>query len=263
MEPAPIKLLFRPADGHKGSFGHALLLTGSRGMMGAALLCTKACLRSGVGLTSVFSDFGERLILQTGAPEALCLENFPDLDRYQAIGCGPGWGLSNHNEHLNLLLRAKLPVVWDADALNLLALTKRTNEIAPNSILTPHPGEMERLSGVCAIQADQQKQYARNMANRLHCVMVLKGHQTYVTDGVNEYINTTGNNGMGTGGSGDVLTGLITGLRAQGYNAYQAACLGVYLHGLAGDLAARYTGVHALTASDLINQLGSAFLTLY
>ncbi|MCB9080866.1 MAG: NAD(P)H-hydrate dehydratase [Lewinellaceae bacterium] len=258
---------------HKGTFGHALLISGSYGMMGAAILSARAALRSGIGLLQVHVPRCGYEIIQMSVPEAMasidrhqfqCSE-IPDLERFQAIGAGPGLGQkpSTAAALLTLLESYHGPLVLDADALNIIAANEWATKIPPGAILTPHPKEFARLFGPStdnfARLAHQQE------LSRLHGIyIVLKGAYTCTTTpGGETYFNSTGNPGMATAGSGDVLTGIITGLLAQGYPAEQAAVLGVYLHGLAGDLAEAALDQEALLASDLITYLGGAFQQLH
>lgn len=266
-------LLERHKFDHKGTYGHALLMLGSHGKIGAAVLATKACLRSGVGLLSVQVPSCGYQIMQISCPEAMTivdqadayLSTVPDLQVYKAIGIGCGVGQASMTAIalFEVLKNTDLPMVIDADALNILA--KNPVELAnipANSILTPHPKEFERLFGA------SENDFARNelqlaKAKALNCVIILKGANTAVAcpDGTC-YFNSTGNPGMATGGSGDVLTGILTGLLAQGYSSKQAAILGVYLHGMAGDLAIKETGQASMIAGDLVDYLGKAFLSL-
>lgn len=263
----------RPRFAHKGNFGHALLLAGSTGKMGAAVLAAKACLRSGVGLLSCHIPGNGLNILQTAVPEAMAIPDpHPDYissvvtpEKYNAVGIGPGIGLSTETaDCLKALLgRYKHPMVIDADALNLLAADKSLLEkLPPGSILTPHPKEFERIAGTSENDLDRINK-ARVLAGRLKVVLVLKGHHTMVaTPGGLCYFNSTGNPGMATAGSGDVLTGVLTGLLAQGYSPVEAALLGVYLHGLAGDMAAAEISMESLIAGDIVQFLGEAFLKI-
>ncbi len=258
---------------HKGQMGHALIIAGSYGMAGAAILATKACLRSGVGKVTVHTPKRNVPIIQTAVPEAIVsidreettfTEGIPTED-YQAIGIGPGLGTSEQTAITLLaqIRRAQCPVVADADALNILA-NRRTwlQQLPKGIILTPHPKELERIEGKC-VDSYERLIKARDLAERIQGYVVLKGHHTAICmpDG-HVVFNSTGNAGMATAGSGDVLTGIITGLLANGYDRQQACMLGVYLHGLAGDLAARDLGEEGLIASDLINYLPKAFMKL-
>jgi len=254
---------------NKGNFGYACLVAGSYGMMGAAILSAKACLRSGAGKLTCYICKEGYLIMQTAVPEAMCkifgntfikdVENFKSFD---AVGIGPGIG--KHLSHKQLLQKvfknSKKPVVMDADALNVLssyhALYK---SILPQSIITPHPKEFERLFGK-SNNDFERVDMALKKAKELDIFIVLKGHHTLIAapDGKG-YFNSTGNAGMATAGAGDVLTGIITGLLAQKYSSLHACILGVYLHGLAGDIAAAKLSQEAMVAGDIIDNLGEGF----
>lgn len=258
---------------HKGTFGHALLIAGSYGKMGAAILASKACLRSGVGLLHTHIPKAGYEIMQTAVPECMLsidrYDNYfsevPNLDLYSAVGIGPGLGMEKQSQMaLKLLIQNfQNPIVFDADALNILAENKTWLSFLPKgSILTPHPKEFERMVGKWSNDFEKL-QMLRNFCFKYGIYVVLKGAYTCTcTPDGNCYFNSTGNPGMGTAGSGDVLTGLITGLLAQGYTSGQAVTLGVYLHGLAGDFAAKKTGYEAMIAGDITEQLGKAFRKL-
>lgn len=259
---------------HKGVFGHALLIAGSKGKMGAAVLAAKACLRSGVGLVTVHIPECGYEILQTSTPEAMIsldksgthFTSPPPLASFGSIGIGCGLDPSQEvNAGLRQLLsQSGHPLVLDADALNLLAASPDLIGMLPkNSILTPHPGEFRRLCGETS-NSFERTDLLRTKAQEWGVYIVLKGAYTAIAcpDGTC-YFNSTGNPGMATGGSGDALTGLITGLLAQGYAPLDAALLGVYIHGLAGDLAAQAMGYNAMIAGDIIEHLGDAFKAAY
>lgn len=259
----------RSATGHKYTFGHALLYAGSENMMGAAILSAKACLRSGAGLVTVHTEAAQKHIIPIALPEALVSDEaaFSTLvQKKAAIGIGPGWARNEHNAHLleQILTDWEGPLVIDASALGLLVncLPLLAAKKETPAILTPHGGEFARLFGETA-NGFTQMDRALAMAATHHCWIVLKGPHTLIAcpDG-KAYFNTTGNSGMATAGSGDVLTGIITGLLAQGYPAQAACLLGVYLHGLAGDCAAAASSVEAMLAGDITEQLGKAFQTL-
>ncbi|MBS1682042.1 MAG: NAD(P)H-hydrate dehydratase [Bacteroidetes bacterium] len=258
---------------HKGNYGHALLISGSHGKMGACALAAKASLRAGVGLLTVLVPKCGYTIVQTAVPEAMALvdvsENYftavPEDLVYTSIGIGPGLGTTSEtiNAFSKVLRQYNKPMVIDADALNLLSLNKELiHHIPQNSILTPHPKEFERLAGSWPDDF-ARLELLRNFAVNIKSVVVLKGANTSIAlpDG-KIYFNSTGNPGMATGGSGDVLTGILTGLLAQGYSSAEAALLGVYLHGLAGDLAALDKGMESLISGDLIDYLPAAFRKL-
>jgi ADP-dependent NAD(P)H-hydrate dehydratase / NAD(P)H-hydrate epimerase len=236
--------------------------------MGAVVLSAGACLRSGVGLLTVAIPPSGDNILQTAVPEAMTITATltPEiLQQFSVIGAGPGWGTSpNTQKQLQFIIENfHKPMVIDADALNCLALNKDwLSKLPANSILTPHPKEFERLFGSSSNDFERLE-LAMQKATALNIVIILKGHYTaVVTPDGSVHFNSTGNPGMATGGSGDVLTGIITGLLAQGYNSKEAAMLSVYLHGLAGDIAATTHSQQGMKAGDIINSLGSAWLTI-
>ncbi|MCD6333218.1 MAG: NAD(P)H-hydrate dehydratase, partial [Bacteroidales bacterium] len=258
---------------HKGTFGHALLIAGSTGKMGAAAMTVRSALRSGAGLVTVHVPKTGYSILQIAAPEAMVSvdtdENLwtetPDLGTYTGVGCGPGIGTSKETTEafIKLLQHTSQPLVLDADALNILSANAQLLlKVPKNSILTPHPGEYRRLFGEDPDDFSRVERLSR-LAVTYGLVLVLKGAHTAIAgpDG-SLWFNTTGNPGMATGGSGDVLTGMITALLARGLNSLHAACLGVYLHGIAGDLACDHYGMESMTAGDLINETGNAFKTI-
>lgn len=259
---------------HKGNFGHALIIAGSYGKMGAAVLSSKACLRSGVGLLSCHIPKCGYDIMQTSIPEGMVMTDFnssfvtkleDDFSKYRAIGIGPGIGTASETRTMikEVLSAYKKPVVLDADALNNLATDKELLQLLPAaSILTPHPKEFERLFGETSDEFERID-LAMLKAKEFKVVIVLKGHHTLIaTPAGKTFFNTTGNAGMATGGSGDVLTGMLTGLLAQGYSSEQTATLGVYLHGLAGDLAAEMYSMEAMIAGDIVEQIPAAFTQL-
>ena len=258
---------------HKGTYGHALLMAGSYGKMGAAVLATKACLRAGVGLLTTHIATKGYEIIQTAVPEAMVsidagtdyISAFPDLSKYSAIGVGPGIGSNDFTGFMlqKLLQTVTVPIVLDADALNLLATSQEWIDLLPvNSILTPHPGEFDRLAGP-SVNGFERHLKQIKLSKDYKIIIVLKGAHTSITvpDGTC-WFNATGNPGMATAGSGDVLTGIILSLLAQGYSPFRAALTGVYLHGLAGDLACEDTGVESLLSSDIINHIAKAFMTI-
>lgn len=277
VDAAFARALFRPRQpfAHKGRYGHALLVAGSYGKMGAALMAATACLRGGAGLLSCHSPRCGFAVLQGRVPEAMFLPDAAEehlttlpenLDSYAAIGIGPGIGTEEATvELLEAYLRtARCPLVLDADALNILA---RRNDLLPlvpkGSLLTPHPKEFDRLFGEHSSDFERIHT-ASTQAMALGSVVLLKGHHTFsaAPDG-RGYFNSTGNAGMAKGGSGDVLTGLLTALLAQGYPAAEAAALGVWLHGKAGDAAAQRHSLESLLPTDLAAELGTAFRALY
>lgn len=265
---ALIRNIFQKRDkfGHKGTYGHALLICGSKGMAGAAILATGAALRSGCGLVTTHIPESERFSLQANYPSALssldsktCFSELPsNLSQYTAIGIGCGLGKDAYTVEAfkQLLGLVDKPMVIDADALNILADNYRLRQFIPqNSILTPHPGELKRLVGEWS---DEEEKIAlvRRLASNLKSIVVVKGAHTMIClPNGTCYFNSTGNSGMAKGGSGDVLTGYITGLLARGYNSVHAAILGVYIHGLAGDRVACLYGMEAMNSKDLIDNL--------
>ena len=263
----------RSRFGHKGTYGHALLIAGSFGKMGAAVLASKACLRAGVGLLTAQIPHLGYTVLQTAVPEAMVsvdqhdytFTEFPDLSQFSAIGVGPGIGQKSNTKKAlcELLEKSKVPLVIDADGLNIIAENKTWLEKIPeNSILTPHPGEFRRLVGDAANSYERIQQQIQFSA-KYKLILVLKGaFTTIATPEGNLYFNSTGNPGMATAGSGDALTGFILGLLAQGISPENAALAGVYLHGLAGDLAAQEKSQFSVIADDIIEFLGKAFLSL-
>lgn len=257
----------------KNNFGHALLIAGSSGMAGASILAARACLRSGVGLLTIHTPVCNHDILQTAVPEAMVQNDVHelyfaepvDLDNYQAIAIGPGIGQEEETAlaTFDQLADCYIPAVLDADAINILSSHRNyLNRLPRRSILTPHIGELERLIGRCNDSFDRLTK-AKELAAYLQCYIVLKGaYSTVITPEGKFYFNPTGNPGMATGGSGDVLTGIILALLAQGYSQENAARLGTFVHGLAGDIACRRIGEISLTASDIIAALPEAWKEL-
>lgn len=267
-----IQSIYQPRKrfAHKGNFGHAMLIAGSYGKMGAAVLAAKACLRSGAGLLTCFIPKCGYEILQTTVPESMLLTdvNSSLLTKietgginYDVTGIGPGIGTASETRAAvkDLLTIVKTPMVIDADALNGIAMEKQFPSLPPGSVLTPHPKEFARLFGESKNDFEKINKAIDN-AKLLNCLIVLKSHHTFIaTPSGKGYFNSTGNAGMATAGSGDVLTGMITGLLAQGYAPDEAAILGVYLHGLAGDAAAEKFSQEAMMAGDLTECIGEAF----
>ncbi|MHA6250138.1 NAD(P)H-hydrate dehydratase [Pontibacter sp. CAU 1760] len=260
---------------HKGIYGHALLLGGGYGKMGAAVLAARACLRSGVGLLTIQAPSAGYTVLQTAVPEAMTLSDpnrkhlteLPEeIEKFSVIGVGPGIGTAHPTKSMigQLLATATRPLVIDADAINVIASSNRLKEqIPPNKVIfTPHPKEFERLVGKTANDYERLERL-QEFCKAYQCFITLKGSHTAVgTPDGNVYFNTTGNAGMATGGTGDVLTGVITALVAQHYSLEEACLLGVYVHGLAGDLALHTVGAISMTATDLIEHLPKAFMCL-
>jgi NAD(P)H-hydrate epimerase len=276
IEQRDIKLIIKKRQkfSHKGTYGKALLVSGSYGRMGAAVLASRAAMRSGLGLLTTHIPKCGYVIMQTSVPEAMVsidrhetlFSKPPRLDDYDAIGIGPGIGTENEtvSAFTSLVEQAQKPMVIDADGLNILSVHRELfHLIPPNSILTPHPKEFERLAGSWKDDFDRlekQKQFAI----KTKTIILLKGaYSSIATPDGKIHFNPTGNPGMATGGSGDVLTGLLTGLLAQQYTSEEAALLGVYLHGLSGDFAAGNIGMNAMIASDIVKSLPDAFKSFH
>jgi len=267
-----VKKIVRLRDqfSHKGTYGHALLIAGSYGKMGACVLAAKAALRSGLGLLTAHVPICGYSIIQTSAPEAMASvdssENYfssvPENLSYTSIGVGPGLGTSSETviALAKILKKFKKPMVIDADALNMLSLNQELLQLIPEeSVLTPHPKEFERIAG--GWRNDFEKlELLRSFSIKLKSIIILKGAYTAIAcPNGNVFFNSTGNPGMAKGGTGDVLTGVLTALLAQGYSFTDSALLGVYLHGLAGDLAASEFGMNSMTATDLIDWIPHSF----
>ncbi|GIV39664.1 MAG: bifunctional NAD(P)H-hydrate repair enzyme [Thermonema sp.] len=270
------KQTYRPRSrfAHKGTYGHALLWCGSKGKIGAAILSAKACLRAGAGLLTVHTPACGYVPLQTAVPEAMTsideqndyLTSFPAMKPYSAIGAGPGIGQHEETRHAlqELLVRASCPLVLDADALNLIAAHPELKKCIPkNSILTPHPKEFERLLGYKWQNDFDLLDALRTFARQYEVYVVLKRAYSVIAcpDG-QLFFNTAGNAGLAKGGSGDVLTGVITALLAQGYEPKAAACLGVYWHAAAADVAAMQRARTSLLPTDVVEAIGSVFKTI-
>ena len=282
MQKLPVKYFYLQASdfynsfpvrktfSHKGTFGHALIMAGSKGKTGAAVLAAKACLRSGCGLTTVHCPADSLKIIQTAATEAMStidenldyISMIPDLSPFSAIAFGPGCGQNKATAtSLKLLIQeSKAPLLIDADGLNILSTNKTWLAFLPeNTILTPHPGEFKRLFGESKNDFNRLEK-AIELAVKYKFIIVLKGAYTAIVSPIGQvFFNCSGNPGMAKGGSGDVLTGLIAGLLARGIPALNAALIGVYLHGLAGDIAAEILTQEAMNAGDLISSLPKAW----
>ena len=256
----------REKDSHKGTYGHALLIAGSTGKTGAALLASEACLRSGVGLLTTHLPKSAMLPLQVYLPEAMisvdesddCFSQVPDLQKFDAVGVGPGLGKAAETVAAlkKLLKETEKPLVLDADALNIISENKELLSVLPeNTIITPHVKEFERLFGECK-DKQQRLELQRVMAQKYKIIIVLKGAgtTTMLPDG-RCFVNTTGNPGMATAGSGDVLTGIILSLLAQRYTPEEAAIIGVFMHGRAGDKVAEKLGMESMIAGDIVKNL--------
>ena len=272
IERTDIKAIVRKRDKfpHKGNYGHALIVAGSYGMMGAAVLASRAAVKSGAGLVTTHIPRLGYEIIQSSVPEALTSIDESDLiftginhlNNYTAIAIGPGLNTKVNTVKAlkEVITNTKVPLVIDADALNILSKNRELIDILPeNSILTPHPKEFDRLT------MKHKSNYERfvtqlEFSKKHKLVIALKGAHTCISSPKGDvWFNSTGNPGMATGGSGDVLAGIIVSLLAQGYKAYRSAIAGVYLHGLAGDIALKSEGYNALSPSDIINKLGKAF----
>lgn len=263
----------RPKFAHKGQFGHALLVMGSHGKMGAAILATKACLKSGAGLVTVHIPGCGYEVMQVAVPEAMVeidedrniFTRVYDLQRYNtiALGCGLSTKNKTRNAVCYTLKNIENPTVLDADALNIIAQSPDWLEFIPkNSILTPHIKEFERIFG-SSTNGFERYELLRNKAMEFGIYIILKGANSCIATPTGDcFFNSTGNPGMGTAGSGDVLTGILSGLLAQEYTPLEACILGVYIHGLSGDIAASEKSQEGLTAGDLIDYLGKAYLAL-
>ena len=275
LEENDVRQMIQPrsAFAHKGDMGHALLIAGSYGMGGAAILAAKACLRAGCGKLTVHSPKKNNMVLQISVPEAIIqldreettFSEPIDTEEYHVVGIGPGIGTSEQSAiaMISQIRRSQCPIVADADALNMLGTHRSWMQQLPKGmILTPHPKELDRMEGNCADSYERLVK-ASNLAERIQGYVILKGHYSALCmpDG-HVIFNSTGNAGMATAGSGDVLTGIITGLLARGYKQAEACLLGMYLHGLAGDIAAKELGEESLIASDLIQYLPKAFKRL-
>ena len=276
LEEQDVRRLLMPRDdfAHKGAMGNALIIAGSYGMAGAAVLATRACLRSGVGKVTVHTPRRNYLVMQTAVPEAVMQMDHEetyfaesvDSTDFDALGIGPGLGLVENTAIalIGQIRRTSCPIVADADALNILANHQAWMQQLPSGIImTPHPKEFDRMAGSTSNNDYERLIRAQQMAEHIKGYIILKGHHSALCmpDG-HIVFNATGNSGMATAGSGDVLTGILTALLARGYDKGTACQLGMYLHGLAGDLAAKEVGKESLVASDIIQFLPKAFLKL-
>jgi len=276
VEAKSVKKMLKPRNrfSHKGTYGHALLICGSYGKMGACVLSAKAALRNGLGLLTVHVPSCGYSIVQTTVPEAMAsvdvngnyFSRAPENLNYSSIGIGPGIGTDSETVKAfsKILKEFRKPMVIDADGLNIVSQNKELIELIPEgSILTPHPKEFERLAGTWSDDF-QRLELLKGLAVRIKSVVILKGaFSSIATPDGSVYFNPTGNPGMATGGSGDVLTGILTGLLSQGYSSTEAAILGTYAHGLSGDLAAADLGMDSLIAGDLVDFLPSALKKMH
>lgn len=267
--------LYKPREkfSHKGTYGHSLIIGGSYGKIGAVILAAKACLKAGSGLVTTFVPACGYVPLQAGLPETMVFTDTAERmvtkitadQDYSAIGLGIGMGTSKETTSAlgEFLSTNTSPLVVDADGLNMLSKKKELLKLLPSKcVLTPHPKELERLIGTWKNDFEKLRK-TMEFSEKYDCIVVIKGAHSITVYKGKGYVNATGNPGMATAGSGDVLTGIITGIIAQGYEPLQAAIFGVYLHGRAGDLGVDLVGYQALTASMIIDALGSAYLDLF
>jgi ADP-dependent NAD(P)H-hydrate dehydratase len=274
VDQKEISKRYRPIDkhAHKGIQGHALIIAGSYGKIGAAILASKGCLKTGCGLVTAFVPECGYQIMQMAIPEVMVLT---DVERThlsmvafeikpQAIGIGPGIGQEKATKKAlhEFLITNRVPLVIDADALTILSQNRSWLTLLPSkTILTPHPKELERLIGEWD---SQEEKFEKTIAFSLYydVIVVMKGAPTHIIDAEKVYRNTTGNAALATAGSGDVLTGIITSLLAQSYKPIDAAILGAYLHGLTADIALPETGYQSFVASNIISNIGKAYLRI-
>ena len=261
-----IKKLLKPraANSNKGDYGHALLIAGNTNTMGAAVIASKACMRSGAGKLTVSVPLNEATIVPTAIPEAMiCIreKDCDNFDLFSAAGIGCGIGVSKDSfQTLNYFItQFKKPIVLDADAINIIAVNKMLlNKIAKRTIITPHPKEFDSLFGKHKNGMERMKT-AISKSKELNILIVLKGHQTLITNGKQSFSNTTGNAGLAKAGSGDALTGIITAILAQGYKPFDAAKIAVYMHGLAADICVKDQSMESMLITDVIENIGKAF----
>ena len=274
VDQKEISKRYRPIDkhAHKGIQGHALIIAGSYGKIGAAILASKGCLKTGCGLVTAFVPECGYQIMQMAIPEVMVLT---DVERThlsmvafeikpQAIGIGPGIGQEKATKKAlhEFLITNRVPLVIDADALTILSQNRSWLTLLPSkTILTPHPKELERLIGEWD---SQEEKFEKTIIFSLYydVIVVMKGAPTHIIDAEKVYRNTTGNAALATAGSGDVLTGIITSLLAQSYKPIDAAILGAYLHGLTADIALPETGYQSFVASNIISNIGKAYLRI-
>ena len=262
-------ILLRPENGHKGTFGHTLIIAGNEGTPGACILSSKAALKTGCGLITSLIPAEAIIPLLVHLPEAMVINRINqnslfalNLDKFDAIGFGPGAGMGTEStEMLHYLLKNyKGKLVIDADGLTILSKNKSWFSLLnTNTILTPHPVEFDRMTKIHSTEMERI-QTQINFADEYGVHILVKGHYTTIVANKKIYFNATGNNGMATAGSGDVLTGIITSLCAQGYDSGDAAIMGTFLHGYAGDEAAKKFSMHSMIASDIINEIGAFFI---
>lgn len=261
----------RERNSHKGTYGKTLIVAGSYGMAGAALMCGKAAVKSGVGLVRFLVDVELFDVLQSQVPEATCMDKKLhydiDLNEYKSIAIGPGIGKGKSNIGIikRVLNEYTGTLIVDADALNCImkyALYGNVTQSKANVILTPHMAEAARLLEVDRVLDDERKEKALELSQSFNSTVVMKGNNTIVVSNEEIYFNETGNPGMATGGAGDVLTGIIAALAAQGYEPFEASKIGVYVHGLAGDICEAEIGQIGMTAIDILDKVPKAFKTI-
>lgn len=271
VEARSVRPLLRPRRRFtaKRDYGSALFFAGSTGMMGAAVLCARSCLKSGAGLATVHAPYGGLVVMQTSVTEALCepdrsehfISDMTVHHKHQVVAAGPGIGTNDNTiDALESLLKTcESPLVLDADALNCIAARPALLTMLPrNTVITPHIGEFDRLFGEHH-SGEERLAKAIEMARYYNIIIVLKGHYTATVRPTGKvYFNSTGNPGMATAGAGDVLTGIIASFIAQGFRPEHAATVGVYIHGLAGDIAASELGEYGVTAGDIADRVGRA-----
>jgi hydroxyethylthiazole kinase-like uncharacterized protein yjeF len=257
-------LKVRAANSNKRNYGHALIVAGKKGTMGAALIAAKAAIRSGLGLLTINVPEEERTILQCVVPEAMLQmrEEKPiTIDSFSAISIGPGLGIDKPAENLliYLLSHASKPLLLDADAISILSSHQSLLDTIPSqTIITPHENEFDRLFGQHQ-NNDERIKTAGKKAKKFNIIIVLKSHRTAIISSDEIYYNYTGNAGLAKGGSGDALTGIITSFLAQGYAPIIAASMGVYIHGLAADITLKSQSMESMLISDVIDNIGKAF----
>lgn len=269
-----IKSIFKPipVDSHKGIQGHALLIGGSYGKIGSVCLSSKASLRTGAGLVTVFTPKCGYSIVQSVVPEAMVITDINDNHLTEidygftpmAIGIGMGIGVEKETQNaFEKFLKTKPEkLLIDADGLNILSINKKFLDYLPSkTILTPHAKELQRLTGI-EIGAENKLSRVQEFCKKYDVIVVVKGSPTFIVSAEEIYENTTGNQALATAGSGDVLSGIITGFLAQNYSPINATIMGVYLHGLTADIAVKTIGYHSFIASDCIEYLGKAFLSI-